>query len=327
MKNKILKSVLVLGMAFMALPMMGQDYLKLYFKDGHTERHFMNLVKDISATRYDLEGNLHSDYQMQQIVMEDTTYSYYIEDIDSMTFRKVDKEKIKADYENVTAVVNQIFQQCNSSEEMAAHLNDILNVDGVEEAYSNGSDFVVQIRDWRTINYHFHDESDYDTENQYNEIKSLLKKISHSRKILNVPTPLKIAICHQMGASTNWDTAKEKMQELQSEGDAQVFDVHFIPNEETGEDFDLDFWENNLSNFDLVLINTHGGKMVKDRLHMMCTTIPYAAEEDLIAKYDFNEVGIEVCKGAVDEEHGKISTSVTYWCITENFINIRSKLN
>ena len=305
--------------------MQSQNYLKIWFKDGHTERHFMNLVQNISATKYDLEGNLHNDYQMQQIVMEDTTYSYYIADIDSMSFRKVDKEKIKADYENVTAVVNQIFQHCKSSEEMATHLNEILNVDGVEEAYSNGSDFVVQIRDWRSIIYHFHDESGYDIEEQLNEIHSLLKKISHTRGFLNIPTPLKIAICHQMGASSNWDVAKEKMEELQSECDAQVFDVHFIPNEETGEDFDFDFWENNLSNFDLVLINTHGGKLVNDRVHVMCTTIPYEVDDDLIAKYDFNEVGIEVFAGEVDEVHGNNQVSVGYWCITENFINNRGK--
>ena len=87
MKNTILKSIFALVMAFIALPMMGQNYLKIYFKDGHTERHFMHLVNNISMSKYDLEGNLHSDYQLQQIVMPDTTYSYYLADIDSMTFR------------------------------------------------------------------------------------------------------------------------------------------------------------------------------------------------------------------------------------------------
>ena len=54
MKNTILKSVFALIMAFIALPMMGQDYLKIYFKDGHTERHFMHLVNNISTSKYDL---------------------------------------------------------------------------------------------------------------------------------------------------------------------------------------------------------------------------------------------------------------------------------
>ena len=93
MKTRIFKYIAVVALLFMAIPMQGQNYLKLWFKDGHTERHFMHLVKSISATKYDLEGNLHSDYQMQQIIMEDTTYSYYIADIDSMSFKKVDEEQ------------------------------------------------------------------------------------------------------------------------------------------------------------------------------------------------------------------------------------------
>ena len=73
MKNKILRTLLTAVMTITVLPMVANDYLKIYFKDGHTERHFMHLVESISTTKYDLEGNLHDDYQMQQIVMPDTT--------------------------------------------------------------------------------------------------------------------------------------------------------------------------------------------------------------------------------------------------------------
>jgi hypothetical protein len=64
-----------MALAISALPVSANDYLKIYFKDGHTERHYMKLVESISASKYDLEGNPHEDYQVQQIVMKDTTYS------------------------------------------------------------------------------------------------------------------------------------------------------------------------------------------------------------------------------------------------------------
>ena len=87
MKKSLLYTICLMALAISALPVSAaNDYLKIYFKDGHTERHYMKLVESISASKYDLEGNLHEDYQMQQIVMPDTTYSYYLADIDSMTF-------------------------------------------------------------------------------------------------------------------------------------------------------------------------------------------------------------------------------------------------
>ena len=150
MKNKILRTLLTAVMTITVLPMVANDYLKIYFKDGHTERHFMHLVESISTTKYDLEGNLHDDYQMQQIVMPDTTYSYYLAEIDSMSFTKVDDEQV---LKNATAVANAIepiFNQCESIEDMEQHLDEIKNIDGVENVFSTGTDIVVQVKVYGT---------------------------------------------------------------------------------------------------------------------------------------------------------------------------------
>ena len=69
MKKNLLYTICFVAFAISALPMSANDYLKIYFKDGHTERHYMKLVESISATKYGLKGTLHSDYQMQQIIM------------------------------------------------------------------------------------------------------------------------------------------------------------------------------------------------------------------------------------------------------------------
>lgn len=151
MRNTIIKSILVLVLAFLALPMMGQNYLKIYFKDGHTERHYMHLVNNITMTRYDMEGNLHSDYQMQQIVMSDTTYSYYIDDIDSMTFKKVDEEQINNYVEIIRNVVTPIYEQCSTAEEMEEHLNEIKNIEGVEDVLCSGTEIIIKVRDWHDM--------------------------------------------------------------------------------------------------------------------------------------------------------------------------------
>ena len=74
MKNYLLKAICLVAVVMSSLPITANDYLKIYFKDGHTERHYMKLVESISATKYDLKGTLHSDYQMQQIIMKDTIW-------------------------------------------------------------------------------------------------------------------------------------------------------------------------------------------------------------------------------------------------------------
>ena len=57
MKKSLLYTICLMALAISALPVSANDYLKIYFKDGHTERHYMKLVESISASKYDLEGN------------------------------------------------------------------------------------------------------------------------------------------------------------------------------------------------------------------------------------------------------------------------------
>ena len=148
MKHIITKSLLALVITLLALPMQSQDYLKIYFKDGHTERHFMHLVESISATKYDLEGNLHSDYQMQQIVMKDATYSYYLADIDSMSFKKVDEEQLKKEVDKTLSSVQTILDQNPSEESFISHIDEIKSLEGVEDVIQEGSAAMIQIKDW-----------------------------------------------------------------------------------------------------------------------------------------------------------------------------------
>ena len=146
MKTNLLKAICLMALTITSLPILANDYLKIYFKDGHTERHYMKLVESISATKYDLEGNLHSDYQMQQIVMKDTTYSYYIEDIDSMSFTKVYEEQVSSRVESVQSSLEPLFQQCSNLEDLASHINEIKSIDGVEEVHYDGNNLFIQIR-------------------------------------------------------------------------------------------------------------------------------------------------------------------------------------
>ena len=146
MKTRIIKSICFVVLVFAALPMVAGDYLTIRFKDGHTERHFMHLVENIGVTKYDLEGNLHSDYQMQQIVMPDTIYSYYLADIESMSFKKVDDEKVNDEVENAVSSLESIIQQSATFEEIKTHVDEIKQLDGVEDVSCEDHDVIVKFR-------------------------------------------------------------------------------------------------------------------------------------------------------------------------------------
>ena len=299
MKTRLIKSVLALLLTFMALPMMGQDYLKIYFKDGHTERHFMKLVESISTTKYDLEGNLHDDYQMQQIVMPDTTYSYYLEDIDSMTFRKVDEERVKKNVESVANSINPIFEQCNNIEEMEAHLNQIKDIDGVEDVWRAGDDIVVQIRDWHKVYFTFPIIPQTTKAQLIKTAKAINAwPIMHKAPLKSDGTLIKVAIAFQMNGDSRFSDAKELDLELKNHFKQMGFDAHFIPDEETGEVLDIDFFERRMFEYDIVFIDTHGG--YSRGKHSFFTSIQpgfwYQVGEDLEDVFDIDDISYGSCR-------------------------------
>ena len=318
MKTKILKSILALLLTFMALPMMGQDYLKIYFKDGHTERHYMKLVQSISATKYDLEGNLHDDYQMQQIVMPDTTYSYYIDDIDSVSFRKVDEEQVKKNVESVANSINPIFEQCYTIEEMEAHLNQIKDIDGVEDVWRAGDDIVVQIRDWHKVYFTFPIVPQTTKAQLIKTARAInTRPIMHKAPLKSDGTLIKVAIAFQMNGDSRFSDAKELDLELKNHFKQMGFDAHFIPDEETGEVLDIDFYERRMFEYDIVFIDTHGG--YSSGKHSFYTSIKpgfwYQVGEDLEDIFDIDDISYGSCRtgeGLLDFGNFKI--------VSEDFI-------
>lgn len=315
MKKNLLYTICFAAFAISALPMSANDYLKIYFKDGHTERHYMHLVESISTTKYDLEGNLHSDYQMQQIVMPDTTYSYYLADIDSMAFRKVVEEQVKNDVEAVSNFVTPIFEQCSTIDEMEEHLDEIKNMEGVEDVWCSGTDIVVQIRDWHRIIFTYPKVLE-ETENQFANIETALRKIKRQIPQKTDNKPLKVAIAFQMNDDSRFSQMKEWLIKMTYYFNAMGFDAHFIPDEKTGEILDVDFYKKRMYDYDIVIIETHGSYL--KGVHSLYTS----ERTDFLSFFD--ALGNETW-GDIDDEdigccHTGNNTSWVFKTISENLI-------
>lgn len=274
MKKHIFKMMAVLVALLLALPAQGQDYLKIYFKDGSTERHLMNLIEQIYTTRYDAEGTYHSSYQMQRIVMADTTYSYYINDIDSVTFKKVDENQIKTDLVNVTRFIQPIFEVCADSVSMSEHIDEISNLEGVEDVWLTASDLIVQIRDWRLIFYHFpHGEPIPDNNNLLAMSamgqQTLAKSVAHADNfmapVLNKAS--KVAILNQQGKDESRSNYIAYFNGMRDMFNSMGFEATCIENE----DLPRTFFKDNIYQYDIVYLNTHGSYHPGDKKHWTVT--------------------------------------------------------
>ena len=115
MKNTVIKCVLAIVMAFMAMPMMGQDFMNVYFKDGDFRKFYMKNISEITTSKFDAEGVQHSDIDYQHITTIYDKYIYSLEDVDSITFTKIDEEIAEQNFASAMSAVFPILSSCSTS--------------------------------------------------------------------------------------------------------------------------------------------------------------------------------------------------------------------
>lgn len=258
MKTNVLKCLAFIAATILSVPSFGQDYLKIYFHDGTTERHFLSLVQKITTTKYDSDGLLHQDYQMQQIIMADTTYSYPIAEIDSITYRKVEEEDIEKSYDEVIPFAGHFFAQCSTVEEMEQHLDEIRQHEKVDSVWRSGQAITIRFLDGFDVSFYY----PVNTDNQY-QLSSgdetgytsirLSGNISELNLVNNVYSSKKVVIANQQSRDTGRNDNTEQMflplkQEFESLG--FVTDYEDCP--------DLDFFSQRIDDYDIVFLTTHG---------------------------------------------------------------------
>lgn len=253
------------------IPAVANDYLTIHFKDGHTERHFLKLVESISTSKYDMEGNLHDDYQTQRLVISGETYSYPLLDIDSISYHKVDEEQVKQNVNNIYSTTAPIFEQCSTIEEMEGHIDEIKKMEGVEDVTRSGTDIIVKVRDWYDIVFTYLDEPEEQnsafTRGLESQIKTITRQIQNTK---NDGTPLKVAIAHHMVNDPRFEGQRNSLIRLKEGILAMGLNVDFIPSEEGG-NLDLDFYRRRMFDYDIVILTTHGGYNKNSKIHSFLT--------------------------------------------------------
>ena len=268
MKTRIFKSLLALMLTFVALPMMAQDYMNIFFKNGDHRKFYLKNVVQITTSKYDAEGIRHSDYQFQHIKTESNQYVYDLADIDNISFTKLDEELVKQNFATATTAVLPVLYDCETIEDAEKNLNMIKNSECIEDAWSDGHELHVKMTDGIKISYHFrHDEENY--EEKAAKSMEKIKAILPIEKISMKPSDrkLKVVIANQQFSdeSKSRQRMNKLFDQLVSEFISCDIDAEHLPNPT------VEFFYSDIYVYDLVLFPTHGSYNKENKTHSFAT--------------------------------------------------------
>ena len=263
MKNNILKGLLSLVFLAVALPVISQDFMNIFFKDGNSRKFYLNEIIEFKASNIDADGIQHDSYCYQYIKTATNEYIYSLEDVDSISFAKRDEALEEENFVNAMTSVFPIINACSDINDVESHLDAIKTAEGVEHAWTDGHQLYVEIEDGEIISFHFdHNELIDETsiEGMTSDIKALAPKLSHIVKPDG--SRLKFAIANQQDKDESRNGQKGSyflplVQALTGCG----IDVDYIPEPS------VEFFYNNSDNpsdhlnfydYDAVLFSTHG---------------------------------------------------------------------
>lgn len=334
MKNSMFRFILGMVLTFVTVPLLAQDFMIVYLKDGDTLKLSLRNIKEITTSHYDANGQeqISSDYQ--HITTVHNEYIYDIMDIDSISFTKYNKELVK---ENVISSMNglmPIIQNCSKIEEVEPYINQIKTIKGIEKAWSDGHELHVEIEGWTTISFHFnHDPVEVD------DNPALLRKYVQRLKDFSRQKAsekkdgkrLKFVIANQQHFDeSRQDCIKNLYIPLLSAAyDECNMDTAYVACP------DVEFFYSKIWDYDIVFLKTHGGYEEHNKLHHIMTGDDYGwfvdkftneqyekwvnEHDNLLEKYGAEITHIDLCTNS--EVRGGKEVNCVHPALTEDFFN------
>ena len=261
MNTKQYKYIIAFVLAFMALPMMAQDYMNIFFKNGDFRKFYMKNIMGIVATKFDAEGVEHEDYSYQQITTIYDKYIYKLEDVDSITFTKIDEEKAEQNFVTAMPQVFSAIEDCETIADVEKKIDQIKNTEGVADAWSDGHELHVSIDEGETFSFHFNHDNSGLEEIVSNDFVARIRamKTQFVNMLKDDGTPLKVLITDQQSKDKSRDNSRNfniLIQEFAKCGIIVDYpkdpSVEFFYNNSEDPD-NLNFYD-----YDIVLFSTHG---------------------------------------------------------------------
>lgn len=268
MKTRILKSLLVLAMMCVTLPMVAQDFMNIYFKNGDFRKFYMKDITEIATSKADNEGIQHSDYCFQCIKTIHDKYVYNLENVDSITFSKIDEEKAEENFVTAMPEVIDAISDCETIDDVEEKIDQIKSSEGVTDAWSDGHQLYVSINNGETISFHFNHGVDleYDPNVSEEAILSQIKALKprFANIVNSESSTIKAVIANQQHKDENRSYfITDYYYPLKEAFESCGITAHYVPSPTI--DF---FYDNckepdkvdhlNIYDYDIIFLVTHG---------------------------------------------------------------------
>ena len=173
-------------------------------------------------------------------------------------------------YEIVNGVISNVYPHylsSNSLPEMENHLDEIRSINGVKDAYSNGSTTLfVELDCGGSLGFSYFPEPDDDV--SVETIESFINGATNiARDGITMERLDKFSIAFQMGNDRKFDGEKKRLDEAESMFQKCGFKGHI-------QEASLNFFLNDMYNYDYLFINTHGVYNEKTGIHWLLTSTP-----------------------------------------------------
>ena len=341
MKHTFYKSLLAITLTLLTLPVLGQDFMDIHFKDGSFKTIHLDNVKEISTSMIDADGILHANSLFQHILTNtDDEYVFDLTEIDSISFTKYNEQVVIVNTEKALETALPILTECQTIDDAEAQIEAIKKSEGVETAWVEGDFVFIKIQDGEVISFHYDptkmEERDENIEMQTSSINRAIPLVLGKLKNSSGEN-LKAVVANQQDfVYTRWryDQRENFMHPLKNKLDEAGFEAVYL------EKPDLDFFYESLFDFDVIFLSTHGGiidgehaLMTSESLGMIEVGANKIDAKKAVLTTEYNKIfeeprfkGKEDCMFLTYEEEQRLLDNgevkiywVSYVCIKESF--------
>lgn len=258
-----LLALLVCGL----LPLHAYEYFTIYFSDGTKSNAFYATdVDSICYSKVGLDSIAYADWQVQEIYTCDSVYRYSLAQIDSLSFKDVDINKVAENIINVIVKCESLLGDVVVPETLESQLQTIRQFEEVDDAYMNNRTLFVDIKDWGSVsfNYPLDENANNITDNTLSQV------LAASRQRQYVGTheqfnPISACIANQQAKDENRLWFDEIANDVKGAFDSMGISCKKINMPK------LSFFKEEIFNYDLVFLKTHGCYDPKYGLHWLLT--------------------------------------------------------
>lgn len=242
------------------------NYLKVYRNDGVEPLELYSVdVDSLVCSKIGIDSIMYADWQVQEIWTPDTIYRIPLAIIDSIQFKTVDTNIAVKNVVTASKQISQFFVNSDNLQDFATHLGEIKDFEQVEDAWMHGTSLFVKVRDWGTISFSYPipnvpvENGDTEDHVRRNVMRAKEYDISDAPNshtpIYDNPSDYRICIVNQTYNDLNRSYERTTASQMEANFKSCGFNNIRLVN---GSDFGKEFINNDIYNYDIILMATHG---------------------------------------------------------------------